>query len=806
MDAPSSLAAFEESLKHLQSGDQTGEQEAALTLFPGGVLLDQHYAIPPRDLNLLFFDPASSFVASLVDLQGTTEYTEGPWELHGGTLKRTLNYVKPAKFFIKFVKMAEEQTYIKADEQSYAVVKRLTAPDAPYGNSIRTEILVYITAGPETPSGEATSRLVVSWRMIFLQRMLMKGMLEGAARQGLKEDIEKFAELLAQTVKPVDAEELSRGGGSDRERALAGLVREEETDWRLAWRFLGNFTVASAFANVVLVTAHVALAGKRSKEGLEFDCLDLPDSAGEVLFSVVLVAQAWFALQMVSRFLRARTQRDGDHGTKAEGEGWVLTVALIEGTKLAALDSTGFSDPYVVFTCGGKSKTSSIKFQTLNPQWNEVLEFDAMDDPPSVMNIEVYDSDGQFDESICLGRAKINFLKSKMEDLADVWIPLKGKLAQCHQSKLHLWVFLSNTKGTEVAKEYFSKMEKEIGKKINLRSPQSNTAFQKLFGLPMEEFLINDFACQLKRKMPLQGRLFLSSRIIGFNANLFGQRTKFFFLWEDIEDIQVVAPSLTSVGSPSLMIILRKGRGMDAKHGAKTQHGEGRLRFHFQAFVPFEAAHKTIIALWKSRSLTAEPIAEEQSDTKSTHTKENECSSDVEDVIMKKVYSSLHPVQADLLMELFGGGHMERKVMEKVGCVNSSHTAWKLVKPDIHQRRLSYKFDKHISSLEGEVNSTQQISFLAYRKAWTIEEVMAFQGVALGDCFNLHLRYQIENVPTRSRTCNVQVYIGLQWLKSTRQQKRISNDIELKLANHLKEIFATAEEFLLARPLDPPCK
>ncbi|KAF3786839.1 C2 and GRAM domain-containing protein [Nymphaea thermarum] len=159
-----------------------------------------------------------------------------------------------------------------------------------------------------------------------------------------------------------------------------------------------------------------------------------------------------------------------------------------------------------------------------------------------------------------------------------------------------------------------------------------------------------------------------------------------------------------------------------------------------------------------------------------------------------------------LLMELFGGSHMERKVMEKVGCVNSSHTAWKLVKPDIHQRRLSYKFDKHISSLEGEINSTQQISFLAYRKAWTIEEVMAFQGVALGDCFNLHLRYQIENVPTRSRTCNVQVYIGLQWLKSTRQQKRISNDLELKLANHLKEIFATAEEFLLARPLDPLCK
>lgn len=40
---------------------------------------------------------------------------------------------------------------------------------------------------------------------------------------------------------------------------------------------------------------------------------------------------------------------------------------------------------------------------------------------------------------------------------------------------------------------------------IKLRSPQTNSAFQKLFGLPPEEFLINDFSCHLKRKkMPLQ--------------------------------------------------------------------------------------------------------------------------------------------------------------------------------------------------------------------------------------------------------------------------------------------------------------
>lgn len=84
----------------------------------------------------------------------------------------------------------------------------------------------------------------------------------------------------------------------------------------------------------------------------------------------------------------------------------------------------------------------------------------------------------------------------------------------------------------------------------------------------------------------------MSARIVGFYANLFGHKTKFFFLWEDIEDIQVLPPSLSSVGSPTLVVVLRKGRGVDARHGAKAQDEEGRLRFYFQSFVPFNVASR----------------------------------------------------------------------------------------------------------------------------------------------------------------------------------------------------------------------
>lgn len=163
---------------------------------------------------------------------------------------------------------------------------------------------------------------------------------------------------------------------------------------------------------------------------------------------------------------------------------------------MASLASTGYSDPYVVFTCNGRTKTSSVKLQTCDPQWNgetlyctglfafrsyhglkprpldafsaEIVEFDAMEEPPSVLDVEVFDFDGPFDQATSLGHAEINFLKHTSTDLADMWIFLEGKLAQSAQSKLHLRIFLDSNNGVETVKEYLTKMEKEVGKKVGI--------------------------------------------------------------------------------------------------------------------------------------------------------------------------------------------------------------------------------------------------------------------------------------------------------------------------------------------------
>ncbi|KHG17834.1 hypothetical protein F383_00553 [Gossypium arboreum] len=780
-------SSFEEAMEALCSRDQGSEIPSNL---PGGVLLDQLYVIAPKELNSLLFSPDSSFPRSLAEVQGSTDLQIGPWKFENGgeSLKRIYSYIRAPTKLIKAVKATEEQTYIKADGKTFAVLASVSTPDVMYGSTFKVEVLYCISPGPELPSGEESSHLVISWRMNFLQSTMMKSMIENGARQGLKESFEQFTTLLEQTIKPVDSKDI----GLSKEQILGSLQAEPESDWKLAVQYFANFTMVSTVFMSLYVIVHICLAAPSTIQGLEFLGLDLPDSIGEFIVCGILVLQGERVLQLISRFMHARVQKGSDHGVKAQGDGWLLTVALIEGSNLAAVDSSGYCDPYVVFTCNGKTRTSSIKYQKSAPQWNEIFEFDAMKEPPSVLDLEVFDFDGPFDEATSLGHAEVNFVRSNISDLADVWVPLHGKLAQACQSKLHLRIFVENTRGGNVVTEYLRKMEKEVGKKINVRSPQTNSAFQKLFGLPPEEFLINDFTCHLKRKMPLQGRLFLSPRIIGFHANLFGHKTKFFFLWEDIEDIQVLPPTLASMGSPVIVVTLRPGRGMDARHGAKTRDEEGRLKFHYQSFVSFNVAYRTIMALWKARALSPEQkvqIVEEESEAKSLQSDGSGSFLGLEDVSMSEVYSCALPVPTGFCMELFSGGELEYKAMKKAGGLDYSCTPWESEKDDAYERQICYKFDKRVSRYRGEMTSTQQKSQLPNKNGWHIEEVMTLQGVPLGDYFNIHLRYQIEDLHSKAEGCQVRVFFGIAWLKSTWHQKRITKNIISNLQQRLKVIF-----------------
>ncbi|MBA0637481.1 hypothetical protein Godav_029659 [Gossypium davidsonii] len=819
--------SFEEAIESMQL--EHNEHDVPENL-EGGIVLDQMYALSPYDLNKLLFAPDSQFRKDLAQLQGATDVQEGPWTWKSGEvlcLTRVITYTKSATKLVKAVKATEEQTYIKANGQEFAILVSVSTPEVPYGSTFNIELLYKIMPGPELQTGEESCHLIVSWRVNFHQSTMMRSMIEGGVKQGLKESFDQFSNLLAQNLKTLDLMELS-----DKDHMLSALQSEHQSDWELAIEYFWNFTVVLTIFMVLFFMVHVLLCDSSQVQGLEIDGLDLPDRFGELITSGILVLLLQRVYNMVSHFIQARLQRGSDHGVKAQGDGWVLTVALIEGANLASLDSTNDLDPYVVFTCNGKTRTSSVKLQTHDPQWNEILEFDAMEEPPSVLDVEVFDFDGPFDQAASLGHTEINFLKHTSAELSNLWISLEGKPAQTSQSKLHLRVFLDNNKGVETIKEYLTKMEKEVGKKVslerktldiftenkrvivgilqlNLRSPHKNSTFQKLFGLPPEEFLISDFTCYLRRKLPVQGRLFLSARIVGFYANLFGHKTKFFFLWEDIEDIQVLPPSLASVVSPTLVIVLRKGRGLDARHGAKSQDEEGRLRFYFQSFASFNETSRTIMALWRTRTSAtdqkeeiAEFVQHEQEEIPIVTEEVTGSVVDVENTKMSKIYTAELPICITSVMEMFDGGEMEHKIMEKSGCLNYAATSWEQVKckSGVYERRVCYKFNRHVSIFGGEVTSTQQKYRIANGDVgWIVNEVMLLHDVPFSDHFRVQLRYQIEKSSLARNACKCDAYIGIKWLKvkSINFQLRITRNITDKFIHRVKEIFEFLEREIL---------
>ncbi|WOL14389.1 C2 and GRAM domain-containing protein [Canna indica] len=601
---------FEDAMEIMETRDESGIPEN----LQGGILLEQRYRIEPKDLNSLLYKLNSQFRRDLAQHQGAMDYEESPWRWtckDNPCLSRFVTYTKAATKLVKAVKAVEEQVYLKADGQAFAILNRVNTPDVPYGNCFQILLLYKITPGPELSSGEKSSCLTVSWDINFHQNTIMKTIIEGTARQGLKETYASFAEILLQYIKPLNPSEILL----DKEQLLAPLYSDHQSGCKLFMQHFCNLTVCSTILVVLYVVCHILLSEPSKVQGLEFDGLDLPDSFLELIAGGILFLQLQHVLSMISHFVRARLWRGNDHGVRAHGDGWILTIALMEGRRLPS-PAPRYPDPYVVFSCNGKSRTSSVQLQTADPQWNEILEFDAMEEPPSVLDIKVFSFDGPFDQEIPLGHAEINFLKHSPNDLANMWIPLEGKLADSSQSKLHIRIFVDNKRGDETIHEYIHKMEKEVGEKMISPSSHKNLTFQKLFGLPPEEFLIHEFSCCLKRKLPLQGKIFLSARIFGFYANLFGYKTKFFFLWEDIECIQEVpkTPSLTTVGSPALVIVLRNGRGLDARHGAKSLDDEGRLKFQFQSFASFNRASRTIMALWRTKSKVAEQHAKLEED------------------------------------------------------------------------------------------------------------------------------------------------------------------------------------------------
>ncbi|XP_059644013.1 uncharacterized protein LOC132285804 [Cornus florida] len=103
------------------------------------------------------------------------------------------------------------------------------------------------------------------------------------------------------------------------------------------------------------------------------------------------------------------------------GNGWIELV-LIEAKDLVAADLRGTSDPFVRVQYGNMKRRTKIMFKTLNPQWNQTLEFP---DDGSPLELHVKDHNALLPESN-IGDCVVEYQRLPPNQMSDKWIPLQG--------------------------------------------------------------------------------------------------------------------------------------------------------------------------------------------------------------------------------------------------------------------------------------------------------------------------------------------------------------------------------------------
>ncbi|NXK55257.1 MCTP1 protein, partial [Chauna torquata] len=102
----------------------------------------------------------------------------------------------------------------------------------------------------------------------------------------------------------------------------------------------------------------------------------------------------------------------------------IVSITLIEGRELKAMDANGLSDPYVKFRLGHQKYKSKIVPKTLNPQWREQFDFHLYEERGGIIDITVWDKDaGKKDDFI--GRCQVDLSTLSKEQTHKLEMPLE---------------------------------------------------------------------------------------------------------------------------------------------------------------------------------------------------------------------------------------------------------------------------------------------------------------------------------------------------------------------------------------------
>ncbi|XP_040584777.1 multiple C2 and transmembrane domain-containing protein 1 isoform X3 [Mesocricetus auratus] len=124
---------------------------------------------------------------------------------------------------------------------------------------------------------------------------------------------------------------------------------------------------------------------------------------GIILLSVILTPKEGEPRDV----FQTQSLRLSDQHRKSHLWRGIVSITLIEGRDLKAMDSNGLSDPYVKFRLGHQKYKSKIMPKTLNPQWREQFDFHLYEERGGIIDITAWDKDaGKRDDFI--GRCQVD--------------------------------------------------------------------------------------------------------------------------------------------------------------------------------------------------------------------------------------------------------------------------------------------------------------------------------------------------------------------------------------------------------------
>ncbi|XP_075693269.1 multiple C2 and transmembrane domain-containing protein 1 isoform X1 [Rhinoderma darwinii] len=132
-------------------------------------------------------------------------------------------------------------------------------------------------------------------------------------------------------------------------------------------------------------------------------CMDMPLSMLKSSEPNLIIKKNW---KRSSKF-QTQSLRISDLHRKSHLWRGVVSITLIEGQDLKAMDANGLSDPYVKFRLGHQKYKSKTLPKTLNPQWREQFNMHLFEEHGGIIDITVWDKDaGKRDDFI--GRCQID--------------------------------------------------------------------------------------------------------------------------------------------------------------------------------------------------------------------------------------------------------------------------------------------------------------------------------------------------------------------------------------------------------------